>query len=102
MKRKHTIKVPIYDDLIKVKIVNKIKGENNCDAYVLRGKNSIKLLIKPDATPMIIAHESVHICNFIFERIYAEVDINNDEPYAYLLGWVVEQITNILNKINTP
>lgn len=40
-----------------------------------------------------IAHESDHLCNQLFKGIGAEVDVNNDEPHAYLLGWTVKQIT---------
>lgn len=40
-----------------------------------------------------IAHESDHLCNQLFKSIGAEVDTSNDEPHAYLLGWIVKQIT---------
>jgi hypothetical protein len=40
-----------------------------------------------------IAHESDHLCNQLFKSIGAEVDVRNDEPHAYLLGWTVKQIT---------
>jgi hypothetical protein len=40
-----------------------------------------------------IAHEADHLCNQMFKSIGATVDVNNDEPHAYLLGWIVKQIT---------
>ena len=40
-----------------------------------------------------IAHEADHLCNQLFKGIGATVDVNNDEPHAYLLGWIVKQIT---------
>lgn len=40
-----------------------------------------------------IAHEATHLCNQLFKNIGAKVDVDNDEPYAYLLGWVVKQVT---------
>lgn len=40
-----------------------------------------------------IAHEADHLCNQLFKSIGTEVDTSNDEPHAYLLGWVVKQIT---------
>lgn len=40
-----------------------------------------------------IAHEADHLCNQLFKEIGATVDVNNDEPHAYLLGWIVKQIT---------
>ncbi len=49
---------------------------------------------KPTAS--IIAHESVHIKNKIFNHCHVELDINNDEPEAYLLDWIVEQCHKFL------
>lgn len=43
-----------------------------------------------------IAHEVVHIKNYIFLEINAKVDIHNDEPEAYLTGWLFDQINNFL------
>ena len=40
-----------------------------------------------------IAHEADHLCNQLFKSIGATVDVNNDESHAYLLGWIVKQIT---------
>ncbi len=40
-----------------------------------------------------IAHESDHLCNQLFQSIGATVDVTNDESHAYLLGWIVKQIT---------
>jgi hypothetical protein len=40
-----------------------------------------------------IAHEADHLCNQLFKSIGAIVDTSNDEAHAYLLGWVVKQIT---------
>ena len=40
-----------------------------------------------------IAHEAVHACNQLYTNIGAVVDQNNDEPQAYLTGWLVQQIT---------
>ena len=39
-----------------------------------------------------IAHESLHVTNFIMKRIGIHPDVNNDEAQAYLLSWVVEQV----------
>ena len=43
-------------------------------------------------TPGIIVHESKHLVNEVFNRVGAELDLNNDEPEAYLLQWVFEEI----------
>ncbi len=45
-----------------------------------------------------IAHEADHLCNQLFQRMGATVDVGNDEPHAYLLGWIVQQITRVYLK----
>lgn len=40
-----------------------------------------------------ICHESVHIVNIVFEHAGIPISTDNDEPFAYLTGWVAEQIS---------
>lgn len=63
------------------------KGINNC--YVVVTKNISNHLI---------AHEVVHLVNAIFLHIGCELDRHNDEPQAYLTGWIFNQIEISLNK----
>lgn len=46
----------------------------------------------------IIAHEAVHVVNYIFVDGLIELDRYNDEPQAYLTEWVVRQIESFVNK----
>lgn len=39
-----------------------------------------------------IAHEAVHMANQLYNHIGQEIDTENDEDYAYLVGWIVNQI----------
>ncbi len=48
----------------------------------------------------VIAHEAVHIANFISLRKGVIVDGNNDEPQAYLVDWVTTRIHETLIKNN--
>lgn len=48
-----------------------------------------------------IAHEADHLCSQLFMSIEAKVDVTNDEPHAYLLGWTVKQITRAYLKFKT-
>jgi len=50
------------------------------------------------STPGIIAHEAKHLVNNIFIEIGHTLDCYNDEPEAYLLGWIVNRIHELLNK----
>ncbi len=46
----------------------------------------------------IIAHEIVHIVNFIYLDCAMELDRHNDEPQAYLTGWLFDKIDNFFTK----
>lgn len=46
----------------------------------------------------VIAHEVVHIVNRIFLKCGIELDRENDEPQAYLTGWVMNEIDKFLKK----
>jgi hypothetical protein len=42
-------------------------------------------------TPEIIAHESFHALNYLFEHDGIKHDLINDEQGAFILGWIVKQ-----------
>ncbi len=42
-----------------------------------------------------ISHESSHIAMEIFKYIGAEVDLSNQEPYSYLVGWIADCINQV-------
>lgn len=44
-----------------------------------------------------IAHESTHVAFETFRDIGGVADEDNQEPFAYLVGWVAKQIKNVLN-----
>lgn len=46
----------------------------------------------------IIAHEVVHLVNYIFMDCGIMLDRDNDESQAYITGWLFEQIDKFLNK----
>jgi hypothetical protein len=39
-----------------------------------------------------IAHEAVHICNFVHIARGLKLDVNNDESQAYLTDWIFREI----------
>jgi hypothetical protein len=47
-----------------------------------------------------IAHEVVHLKNMIYNDICAKLDTDNDEPEAYLTGYLFDEIYNFLHKSN--
>lgn len=42
-----------------------------------------------------VTHESVHAAMDIFRDIGADVDIGNQEPFAYLAGWIADCIDQV-------
>lgn len=46
----------------------------------------------------LISHEVTHIKNHIYIDTGTDLDRFNDEPEAYLVGWLFEQIEIFLNK----
>lgn len=55
--------------------------------YVVITKNQID----------VIAHEAVHIVNMVFKDKCISLDLTNDEPQAYLTGWIVKKIIKTIN-----
>lgn len=100
------IKIPLYfGELVVIECKNfskineryKTEMTNEWQAGVIRHTTKkgytqyiVAFLEKP--SPQTIAHEAVHIVNHIFADRYVNLDLYNDEPQAYLTGWVVEQI----------
>lgn len=42
-----------------------------------------------------ISHESTHIAMEIFKYIGATVDLSNQEPFSYLVGWIAGCINQV-------
>ncbi len=45
-----------------------------------------------DISPSLIAHEALHVVTYLFDDKLIRIDNSNDEPAAYLLGWIVAEI----------
>jgi hypothetical protein len=46
----------------------------------------------------VIAHESIHITNFILDQVNVLADHDNDEAAAYLIGWVNNEAHRVIYK----
>jgi hypothetical protein len=51
-------------------------------------------------TPGIITHEALHLTNFILNERGVLFDYENDEPHAYLLEWIIDEIFKFLSEKN--
>jgi len=102
---KHETVIPIYD--IPIFMTNKVKQldkriQKNVPDYsndkVCYGRCTAiesdegELLIGIFATgPSTLAHEAVHAANEVFHKIGQDLDVTNDECYAYLVQWIVKE-----------
>lgn len=108
--KKKKIKIPIYygdlfliqtDDFEKVEKkynLTSLHGVYACawDNPKKNGESRFYMLFSYDCDPVDIAHEALHVTNFICKSRNISVDMNNDEPRAYLLGWIVQQCHDFL------
>ncbi|MDR2085808.1 MAG: hypothetical protein LBP72_01405 [Dysgonamonadaceae bacterium] len=68
----------------------------DCVGFVFqKGKSDYYTMIRPDASFAAIAHESVHLIGRIFRDRGQEADYNNDEIFAYYVGWLALEITKV-------
>ena len=105
--RKRTIKIPIYTgelvivldkDLSYVQNKYKTKDLRGYGAVTIKdeNKNRSYVVAFEGVDCGLIAHEVVHLVNYIFLDCGQELDRVNDEAQAYLTGWLFEEIYNFI------
>ena len=62
-----------------------------CRGYGYRTKAAIYA-----SSPETLAHEASHLAVDIFDRIGCPIDYGHDEPFAYLIGFIVLSYTRAL------
>ena len=104
---KQTIKIPIYQgtltvifdkDLSYVQKKYKTIPLNNYGAVFLSNETKFREYVVAFETKDLgtIAHEVTHIKNQIFKDCMMELDVDNDEAEAYLVGWLYREIHKVL------
>ncbi len=106
--KKKTIKIPIYQGKLTVILDKDLSYiEETYSTVPLKNYGAITMRV-PEThgeyicafeykEGSIIAHEVVHLVNYIFEDCGVILDTKNDESQAYLTGWLFKQIEKILN-----
>lgn len=101
--------VIINDDFKEVEKKFKIDIGSNLDGSIgfyfsmvhkKTGRTRRVILLTTTPTHSTIAHESLHCCNRILDDICHTYDLINDEPAAYLLDWIIEQVYTTCKKNN--
>lgn len=106
------IKIPIYygeliliqsNDWLEINSKYGFSLNNSFDAITFKqtksnGQAQYFAVFGDNPTLSIIAHEAVHIVNQIYIDRQMKLDPDNDEPQAYLTGWVVGEISRFIGK----
>lgn len=104
------IAIPIYgcrltmilsEDLSKVADKYKLKDVEGFKALVFKDDTKDRHYVVAFTDPSHlsnVAHEIVHIKNHIFLDCAMELDRHNDEPEAYLTGWLFDEIYEFLKQ----
>ena len=105
--RKKSIKIPIYfgkltfvitDDFKKVDKVFKTEiGNKNYDGVFFEMQDEYVIALKKTDIS-VIAHECVHAVNAIYLNCHIELDRVNDEPQAYLMGWIIGELDKFIKE----
>lgn len=109
------IKIPLYSGTVKIIQTNNFKklekkynleSLHGIDAFIFRhdkkdGYSRYILIFPKKVDPVVIAHECLHFVNYVFEDSRIGLDVVNDEPQCYLLGWIVEECHKFLNVNNS-
>ena len=108
--------VVISNDIDKIKALfpADLFNDENIYAHTLygncRGQQDFYIVLNPYSKYRkmyhgTIAHEALHATSFLLDKRGIQIDVNNDEPQAYLIEWVTDKvyetlrINNLLNLI---
>lgn len=83
------------DDMALVYTRERVSRLKECKGLPSKG---FGVILRPNASLDTIAHECVHVASKILHHIGAVADVENDEPYAYLVGWCVSQVERALKR----
>jgi hypothetical protein len=108
--KRQTINIPIYYGKLTMILDNDLSSiQKEFETTSLEDFGAVTIKHKTDYRHYIVAftdaqhlsnvaHEIVHIKNYIYLDCGMELDRYNDEPEAYLTGWLFDEIFGFLNK----
>ncbi len=80
------------------KVHDRIEILNNVgDARTVMFETGQTCMVLNKKTPGTIAHEVFHAVEFLMDRIGIKLDPNSDEAYAYLTGYITDEIYKIID-----
>lgn len=113
MKKK--LQIPLYFGELSIIQLNKLTTlEKKYKLHSLHGmeacsfrnhkKNGFSryvIAFERNCTPKMIAHEALHLVALIYEDRGIQLEIENDEPQCYLIGWIVGECHQALKVYNS-
>lgn len=108
--KKKKIKIPVYNSTLWVYLADSLcdvdkelktnfTGLDTAWAIAFQNNSNPNILytaFTPDYANKSIAHEAVHLVNYLFKRKGIELDLDNDENQAYWTGWFYDEIEKVL------
>lgn len=110
MIRKHKsgaykITLPIYECgfhlATSLEVVEKLTGKlHNRDAvgFVQEYEGDPPVMVILDPTPNTIAHECAHVALILMEKLGMRATYDDQEPFAYIMGYIAEQVYEVLDR----
>ena len=104
---KNKFKVPIYEYTVEVELFDDIKEvrekypesfESSTLGCTLEYPSAKCTVIVPVNNISVIIHELEHVKNLIWKHIGYNSQNDNDEPDAYILGYLMEKIEKFIKK----
>ena len=117
----YKIDMPIYRQVVKLYIGNTFKEANEKvekdyglekdDCHFTQGRVMtvthkedgyihFLLILPSEVEASLLAHEAVHLAWDILEHVEVKVDYNNHEALTYLVGHIIDQTTEFIDKYN--
>ena len=108
------IKVPVFNAIITICSTPDIENCKNFFKFNLKagtdlveneavsihiGQGKYMLVFNEKLSNSYVVHEIIHLVNFLYKDYGIELDINNDENYAYQCKWFFEKIENFIKRI---
>jgi hypothetical protein len=111
--KKIIINIPIYcckvtvivckDLSLVAKKYNLTEDVTDFGSFTFKDESSYRhyVMVLQDDWRSNVVHELVHVVNHIYLDCAMQLDRHNDEPQAYLMGWLFDKIDNFLKQIKS-
>lgn len=102
-----TISIPIYtgnvtfiigEDFKQLEEEYNLQSTSGMDAITFNAeKETLEVIVafSGQQKQSTIAHELLHVCHSIMKHHHISPSLENDEPEAYLLGWLIDEYCEI-------